>query len=59
LRSALNGEVAGNSGDHWAAGIFQIASEKKILSLGISDFRQAEWDKPITRFEMAYIVVKI
>ncbi len=59
LRSALNGIVADNSGDHWASGLFQTAAEKKILSLNSIDFRQSEWDKPITRFEMAYIIVNI
>lgn len=59
LRSALNGKVADNSGEHWASGIFKTAAENKILSLGTGDFKESEWDKPITRFEMAYIIVRI
>lgn len=57
VRSALNGKVADNQGGHWAAGVFQTAREKQVLLL--NDFPQSEWDKPITRYEMSYVMVRV
>lgn len=57
VRSALNGQVANKSDNHWASGIFQTAREKQVLLM--NDFPRVDWDKPITRYEMSYVMVRI
>lgn len=57
VRSALNGNVAESNGGHWASGIFESAREEGVLLL--NDFPQSTWDKPINRYDMAYILVRV
>jgi len=57
VRSALNGEVSKAEGSHWANGVFESARENQVLLP--NDFPMSEWDKPITRYEMAYVMVRV
>lgn len=57
VRSALNGNVAESNGGHWASGIFESARQEGVLLL--NDFPQSTWDKPINRYDMAYILVRV
>ena len=57
LRSALEGKVSAKVDEHWASGIFKDAIDKGVVLS--SDFPKADWNKPINRYEMAYIMVRI
>ena len=56
VRSALDGNVESQIGDHWASGVFDSARAEKVLLL--NDFPESEWDRPINRYEMAYVMVR-
>jgi hypothetical protein len=57
VRSALDGKVDPQIGSHWASGIFSTARDKGVLLR--NDFPTDKWDEPITRYEMAYVMVRI
>ncbi|MDY0235944.1 MAG: GLUG motif-containing protein [Gudongella sp.] len=57
LRSALDGKVSAKVDEHWASGIFKDATDKGVVLL--SDFPKTDWNKPINRYEMAYVMVSI
>jgi hypothetical protein len=57
VRSALSGQVGVQSTGHWASGVFDSARENQVLLL--NDFPERDWNKPITRYEMAYVLVRI
>ena len=56
VASALDGKVETNTG-HWASGAFSSARKHNVLLL--NDFPEAEWDKEINRYEMAYVMVRV
>ena len=57
VRSPLDGKVSDRVGDHWASGVFQTARDHRVLLL--NDFPESEWNKPITRYEMAYVMIRV
>lgn len=57
IKGALNGEVKASNGDHWATGVFESASDHGVLLM--NDFPEYQWDQPINRYEMAYILIRI
>jgi hypothetical protein len=57
VKSPLNGQISGQVGSHWASGAFQTARDKNVLLL--NDFPESEWNKPITRYEMAYVMIRV
>jgi hypothetical protein len=57
VKSPLNGQIEGQVGSHWASGAFQTARDKNVLLL--NDFPESEWNKPITRYEMAYVMIRV
>lgn len=57
VRSALDGKVDPQVGDHWASGVFSSARNAGVLLR--NDFPVSEWNEPITRYEMAYVMVRI
>lgn len=57
VKSPLNGQIEGQVGPHWASGAFQTARDKNVLLL--NDFPESEWNKPITRYEMAYVMIRV
>lgn len=57
VRSALDGNVSKAEGSHWANGVFESARENQVLLP--NDFPMSEWNEPITRYEMAYVMVRV
>jgi hypothetical protein len=57
VKSPLNGQIEGQVGSHWASGAFQTARDNNVLLL--NDFPESEWNKPITRYEMAYVMIRV
>ena len=57
VKSPLNGQISGSVGPHWASGAFQSARDNNVLLL--NDFPESEWNKPITRYEMAYVMIRV
>jgi hypothetical protein len=57
VRSALNGNVSKAEGSHWANGVFESARENQVLLP--NDFPMPGWNDPISRYEMAYVMVRV
>lgn len=57
LRSFNGGVTPEKTTDHWASGLFADAIDKHILMQG--EMPASEWNKPITRYEMTVIMVRI
>lgn len=49
--------TAESMSNHWAAGIFEAAVEQGIIEKG--ELLPATWDKPITRYEMIRILIRL
>ncbi len=58
VSSAQNGKfTVADKGEHWASGVFRDAQTKFILRR--NEMPESEWDKPINRYEMAMVMVRI
>lgn len=58
VSSAQNGKfTVADKGEHWASGVFRDAQTKFILRR--NEMPESDWDKPINRYEMAMVMVRI
>lgn len=58
VSSAQNGKFTlADKGEHWASGVFRDAQTKFILRR--NEMPESDWNKPITRYEMAMVMVRI